>query len=135
MDDVKLTMVGLTARVANWVHVVLGYDCLMNRRERALRLIEEAIELGQVEGLSRSDVVKVTNRVFDRPVGEREQEVGGIGVCLLAYCYAAGIDFKGLTERELRRIEKLDPNIIRAKHAAKAEAGTAIKAIPPDPAP
>jgi len=103
----------------------------MNRRERALRLIEEAIELGQTEGVTVEDVIRVSDRVFSRPVGNPEQAVGGVGVCLLAYCYAAAIDFETFTRREIERIEHLDPNIVRAKHQAKVIAGTGMQAIPP----
>jgi NTP pyrophosphatase (non-canonical NTP hydrolase) len=135
MDDVngkmRLSMRGLTLRVAQWVQRVLGVDCLMNPQERALRLVEEAVELAQVEGLTTAEVGRVVDRVFSRPMGEREQEVGGIGVTLLAYCYATDIDFELLTQREVERVERLDPNRIREKHLQKAIAGTAVMALKP----
>lgn len=120
----------LTNRIAAWVRSRLGTAVLMDREERAARLVEEAIELAQAEGMARSDVVKITNRVFDREVGEVTQEVGGIGVCLLAYCHAADLDFVMLTKREVDRIEKVPAEVTQAKHDAKVKAGTAMGRTP-----
>ncbi len=115
----------LTNRIAAWVRSRLGTEVLMDRQERAARLVEEAIELAQAEGVPEIRVVNIARRAYERPVGEVEQEVGGIGVCILAYCYAADLDFLALTDREVKRIEKVPAEVSLAKHNAKAKAGTA----------
>jgi 3-hydroxyacyl-CoA dehydrogenase len=125
MASSKLTM--WTGRVAKWVADVLGSEALFDRRERAMRLIEEAIELGQVEGLTQADVDRITRYVMGRPVGVAHQEVGGVMVCVLAYCCSAGLDANEVTEQEVSRIERIDPRIVQTKHAAKAHAKVAVK--------
>jgi hypothetical protein len=121
------TLGHLTNRIAGWVRSRLGEKALMDRQERAARLVEEAIELAQAEGVPEIRIVNVARRVYDRPVGEVEQEIGGIGVCLLAYCHASGFNFVTLTDREVTRIEKVPVEVSRAKHNAKVRAGTAMK--------
>lgn len=119
------TLLHLSARIAKWVTECLGSKALFDPKERALRLIEEAIEIGQVEGLTEDDVIRVAKYVMGRPIGERTNEAGGTLVCVLAYCYAVGLDPYETCEREVSRIESADFDKIRTKHAAKVHAGVA----------
>lgn len=117
----------LSNRVGAWVRSRLGTAVLMDRRERAARLVEEAIELAQAEGVSEVSIRNIAKRVYSREVGEVKQEVGGVGVCLLAYCYATDLDFVALTKREVDRIEKVPMEKTQEKHDAKVKAGTAME--------
>lgn len=128
-----MNLVDLKNRTAGWVQDRLGLRCLLDRKERALRIVEEAIELAQAEGVGAPDVERVAARVYSRPAGEPAQEFGGIGVCCLAYDYAARIDFTLAVATEVARIESVPADVTRAKHAAKAAAGTAVHGIPPGP--
>jgi hypothetical protein len=112
-------------RVARWVVDRLGEQCLMDRQERALRLLEEALELAQAEGISVSTAERTKDRVYARPPGEPAQEFGGVMVCAYGWAVAAGEDPDVLTEREIARIEAVPAEVTRAKHAAKAASGTA----------
>jgi hypothetical protein len=130
-DSLKLDVVTSEARISNWLQSVLGTEVRTNLRERASRIVEEAIELAQVEGVDKEQVQRIVERVYSRPVGVASQEIAGIQVCVLAYTDAADIDLAKVTNDEITRIE--DPALIekiRAKHAAKAAAGTAIPAEP-----
>lgn len=92
-------------------------------------VLEEALELGQAEGLSRADAELMVNYVYSRPVGESGQEVGGVMVTLAALCWNANIDLGSAAGGELLRIEA--PEVmekIRLKQAAK----TAIDGITSD---
>jgi hypothetical protein len=120
----------LTIRISKWVVNRFGRRCLLDPRERAMRLLEEAIELAQAEDISLFDASKVAVRVYERPKGEKKQEAAGVAVTLLAYCRARRFDFLRITDREVTRVESIDPEISRAKHAAKVHAGTAIEAKP-----
>jgi hypothetical protein len=119
-------------RIEAWVLDRLGTECLMDREERAKRLFEEAAELLQAEDVSFVHAVNILRRVYDRPKGEPEQEMGGVMVCAHAWAVAADQNLVVLTEREVARIESVPAEVTRAKHAANAKAGTAIEAKPPD---
>jgi hypothetical protein len=114
-------------RVAAWVLGTFGHSVLMNRRERAMRVLEEALELAQAEGLGVVDVQRLTERVFSRPVGEPGQEGAGVAVTLFAWASSAGASVEALMREELARIEH--PAMverIRKKQAEKQAAGVGV---------
>lgn len=115
--------------VWEWCKSTLGPAAASHRQERALRLLEEALELAQAESLGMPIVIQLMLRVWSRPVGEVHQEVAGIGVTTLAYCAAAGLDFERELEIELERIRRPEvQESIRKKQHEKREAGvSAIK--------
>lgn len=104
--------------VSQWLVDCLGVDCAMDTQERNHRFLEEALELVQSKGCTASEAHQLVDYVFNRPVGEPVQEVGGVMVTLAALCTAAGIDLSTAADDELRRIWTKVPDI-RAKHAAK----------------
>ena len=53
--------------IGEWVLRVFG-PAFWNRTERALRVCEEAIEVGQAFGLNKEVLHKLVDYVFDRPV-------------------------------------------------------------------
>lgn len=108
------------SRMADWVAKCISPRCLADRHERNSRFLEEALELVQACGASREMAHQAVDYVFDREVGKREQEVGGVMSCLAALCSAWSIDLDEATHQELERI--LDPAVmerIRKKHAGK----------------
>jgi hypothetical protein len=90
---------------------------------RARRIVEEAIELAQAEGVSGEDIVKIAEHVYGRPVGDPDQEVGGVAVTLLAYCAATGRSAESLERREVERILNKDVEHFRRRNAEKVKAG------------
>lgn len=94
-------------------------------QERARRLFEEAAELAQAEGVVREDLERLLRHVYGKPRGEPAQEVGGIGVTLLAYCGAADLSAEAEERREWGRVLSKDPEHFRARHNKKADAGVA----------
>lgn len=100
----------------------------MTERERARRFIEEAIELAQACGLQRADVYRTMEHVFDRPPGERFQEVGGVGVTLLMLCETIGVSADYAERSELARVLSMPANHFRDRHNVKADAGIAERA-------
>ena len=114
-------------RVGAWVRSRFG-DSNMKPIERAARLLEEAIELAQAEGMSATDAHRLTDFVYDKPAGEPKQEIGGIGVCLLAWGAATGENIWTLTRNELARIEAKSAEHFHERHKIKSDAGVAMKA-------
>ena len=110
--------------VLHWVADTFGVSTL-TREERMRRFVEEAVELAQSEHLSREAVVAVVDHVYGKPPGDPSQEVGGVGVTLLAYCAVRGFSADAEEVREFERVRAIDPAHFRARHNAKAVAGIA----------
>ncbi len=111
----------LQSRVRHWVVTRIGLDA-MHPQERALRLLEEAIELAQAVGVDHEMVTRQAAHVFNRPSGCPEQEAGGVAVCLLAVCAALGKPMVEIARAEVERIEAKPLDAIRGSLARKADA-------------
>lgn len=106
-----------------WVRELFGDACADNPRERGLRLIEEAIEMGQALGVSRFDIACLIDQVYAKPVGELSQEAAGVLFTLLAACAAQKIDLYSAYCRERVRADRDEvKEKIKAKHAKKVRA-------------
>ena len=108
----------LQTRVNEWVVAAFGKVAASDRSERNHRFLEEALELVQAQGCSKDEAFQLVEYVYDRPVGEVSQEVGGVLLTLAALCNASDVDMTESAEKELSRVwEKIEK--IRAKQAAK----------------
>lgn len=107
-------------RVDDWLLKCLGENIARDKQERNHRFIEEALELVQSCGATESECQQLVSYVFGRPIGEINQEVGGVIVTLAALCLAQGISMNDCGETELKRIwTKIDK--IREKQATKPQ--------------
>lgn len=105
-------------RVRDWVLACFGEVIAADVTERNHRFLEEALELVQAKGCTVSEARQLVDYVFARPVGDPNQEVGGVLVTLAALCEPSGIDMVQAGEAELARVwTKVEA--IRAKQAAK----------------
>lgn len=105
-------------RVQPWMMACFGPEISADVAERNHRFLEEALELVQACGCTASEAHQLVDYVFGRPVGDKQQEVGGVMVTLAALCLAQGLDMHAAGEVELARIwTKVEA--IRAKQAAK----------------
>ena len=110
----------LQVRVKPWLFECFGVIIAGNRQERNHRFLEEALELVQSCGCDRSEAHQLVDYVFDRSVGSKTQEVGGVMITLAALCLAQDMDMHECGEVELARIwTKIEQ--IRAKQAAKPQ--------------
>lgn len=106
-----------------WAKRCFGRAVVEDRRERATRILEEAIELAQAEGLGEELVARMTSRVFAKPPGDPLQELGGLGVCVLVYAEAAGVSADAVEAGEVAAILARDPGHFRQRQNAKAAQG------------
>ena len=110
--------------VLEWLMSCFSQDVCRDQVERNHRFLEEALELVQSTGCTRDDAHQLVEYVFNRPVGDPFQEVGGVVITLSALCSCAYIDMNAAGRAELARISA--PDIlakIRAKQAAKPRFG------------
>ena len=114
----EVTQQTFQARVMPWMLECFGAEIAADAEERNHRFLEEALELVQACGCTRSEAHQLVDYVFDRPGGEKHQEVGGVMVTLAALCLAQSLDMHEAGEIELARVwTKVEQ--IRAKQAAK----------------
>jgi len=111
-------MTDLQSRVGQWVQACLGDEVACDLLERQDRFLEEVFELLQAGGYPPERIDMLKNYTFNRPVGEVDNEFGGVGTTLMALGNAHKVDVLALTERELGRCwERIDR--IREKHKSK----------------
>ncbi|MCA0027381.1 MULTISPECIES: hypothetical protein [unclassified Mesorhizobium] len=109
-------------RVAPFMLACFGVEIAGDGIERNHRFLEESLELVQALGCTASEAHQLVDYVFNRPVGEPNQEAGGVAVTFAALCNAHGINGAIAAENELTRCwSKIDK--IRAKWAAKPKHG------------
>lgn len=96
-----------------------------NNDERAARLAEEAIEIAQCEGVPLDVIIRIAQRVYSRPAGERWQEIGGTCIALLAYAENVGLSVDRCAGKEWQRVLSKPSEWWTRKHAEKVAAGTA----------
>lgn len=113
---------GLTEKTGDWTVHCFGNEIAHDKVERIHRFMEEALELAQSVGCTKETVLQLVDYVYDRPVGEMTQEIGGVVVTLSALCFAYDVDMEELGEAELGRVwTKIDK--IREKHRNKPKMG------------
>jgi hypothetical protein len=119
----KLTRDGRQHAVHIWCIRAFGSEHASSVPQRAVRLLEETIEAYQAAGASAEMAHKLVDYVFSRPVGDLAQELGGIGVTLLALAEAARLNADDEEEREVNRVLSLPLEHFTKRNKAKDEAG------------
>lgn len=98
-------------RVWAWICEAFGIDAARNKRQRALRFFEEAVEFGQSLGLTEDEMITEVKAVCKNPAHPPQREVGGVMTTLAGACQANGWDFIDLAEDTLydnyRRIDRI----------------------------
>lgn len=110
--------VPLDRRIVHWGDECFGPRINRDLTERSYRFLEEALELVQALGITKEDASKLVDYTYSRPVGDPNQELGGVGITIYLLANACNTSLDDLTEIELRRcwtnLEK-----IRAKQQTK----------------
>lgn len=118
--------VNLSNKINHWVRSRFGDLIFEDRWERTMRVLEEALELAQAEGVSEDAARILTRRVFSRPVGVPSQEGAGVGVTLFAWAASRGIDIHKSMMEEVERIYAVPVEKFIEKQKEKARAGVAL---------
>lgn len=111
--------------VHDWSRRVYGDEHAKSRRTLALRLLEEAFELAQTQGLDPFDeVVELARqRVASRKVGTTREEIGNVQVVVMCIAENAGLDVDACEAAEVARIHALPVDELRRKHQEKLDSG------------
>lgn len=109
--------------VSRWAAQAFGVEQATSLPQRGIRLLEEAVEAAQAAGVDRGTARTVLEFVFDRPPGQLGQELGGVGVTVLALAQAAGLSAEAEEEREVERVLSKPVAEFAQRNAAKNAAG------------
>jgi hypothetical protein len=120
----------LLARIGHdWALRCFGSDHVTNTPERALRCLEEAVELAQALGVPMDTAKLCVDTVYKRPVGDPDQEIGGVLHTVAILCEATDRNGAELHEREVRRVLNKPPKDYAARNQEKLDLGLRV---PPD---
>lgn len=108
----------LQTETHEWMTRALGPGIRDDKRERILRFLEEAMELCQVCELPVGAIYAMIDYTYNRPVGEIEDEVGGVMICLAALCNANFVDMQTAVDTRMLLCHQ-NMEAIRLKHMAK----------------
>lgn len=128
MNAYHLTSNGRQKAVTEWVESRFGVDVQTNVHERAMRFLEEAIELFQAADgkCTAEDAHKLVDYVFSRPVGHQAQEIGGVMVTLYALAEQLWYKVDNCEADEINRIYTLPKRHFQKRQAKKKEAGVCV---------
>lgn len=88
-------------RATMWIQNCFGDNVADSLEERNFRFLEESLELVQAGGFTKERVQTVVDYVFNRPVGQTTQEIGGVMITLAALCRVHGADMWECGEEDL----------------------------------
>lgn len=108
--------------IGAWARETFGEED-WTQRARAIRFIEEALELVQALGLDLPVVLRVAARVYEGPPGTVAQELGGTVVSLCALAEQVGMSLEEAGTEEFQRVLSLPAAHFRERNRAKCEAG------------
>lgn len=118
MDEVS------ASEVLEWATEMFG-PIARDRRERACRFLEEAIELAQAEGLNIETVDKIIWRVYSRPPGQSPKEVGQARMTLNCLAWNMGLEAGAEEKKEWDRVRSIPKEEWKRRHDDKIKLGIA----------
>lgn len=118
------TQIDRPSRALIWAVEMFG-DIALDRRERVLRFVEEAIELAEAMSLTSAELQRIMVRVFNRPSGNVARELGQCQVTLECLAKAIGIDLDAEATKEFQRVHGIPKDEWERRHAAKVAIGIA----------
>jgi NTP pyrophosphatase (non-canonical NTP hydrolase) len=110
-------------RIADWCAAAFGKDHATNIEQRGLRLAEEAIEAAQAANCDPATLHKLIDYIYAKEPGALAQELGGVGLCVLAMANAAGIDADDAESAECERVLSKPLEFFAARNKVKNDAG------------
>jgi hypothetical protein len=125
----KMDLGAFQRSVSGWVLKAFGTVSATDVTERTYRFAEEALELCQAAGMTRLDMEKMIDYVYERKAGQIPQEVAGVLTTLAALSSAFNVAMDYVAADELVRVNvKIEE--IREKQKGKIRS-SAVMALGP----
>lgn len=112
------------SRALQWAIDTFG-PVASDPQERALRFLEEAIELAHSLDVSYVALTAISRRVYDKPQGETPREVGQAQMTLETLARAIQVDADAEATKEFYRIQAIPKAEWERRHEAKRAIGIA----------
>jgi NTP pyrophosphatase (non-canonical NTP hydrolase) len=112
-------------QMLGWAVITFG-SIAAEPHERALRFVEEAIELAHAAGLSGAEMTAIIGRVWARPPGDIEKEMAQAAMTLGIMSATAGINLRAVENAEFDRVQTIPKEEWQRRHAAKVDLGIAL---------
>lgn len=117
-------------QVAEWCAAAFGAEHQASVPQRGLRMLEEAIEAYQATGGNTDQAHKLIDYIFAKEPGNLFQELGGVGITVLALAAAAGLSADDAETTELNRVLSKPLAWFHARNKVKNDAGFDATAYP-----
>ena len=108
----------LLRSVAEWMRHRFPRCAIPDQRDRGFRFCEEALERVQSPGVTRAEVLRLVEYVFDRDAGTPEKVAGDALITLAALCNARGVPMNIAFPRR-RQSNWRNADAIRARHESR----------------
>lgn len=116
--------VSLLQRIAcEWAVRSFGMKHVAEPQVRAVRHVEEAIEVCQAFDVPKEQILAAVEMVYAKPKGEPLQELGGSLMTAVILCEAIGVEAELVLEKEVRRVLEKDKAPWSARNQSKLDAG------------
>lgn len=102
---------------------LFGESNMTDTKMRALRMLEEAIELYQSCGCEAEQAKKLIDYVFSREPGGLFQEIGGLGVTVLALAESCGFSADDAEIAEIQRLRSKPKEHFAKRNQHKIDLG------------
>jgi hypothetical protein len=112
--------------VAAWCAEMFGADHAASVPQRALRMLEETLELAQAAGLDDAQAHHCVDHVYSRPPGDPAKELAQVGVVLLSVAEALGVNADAMEAAEVARVTSLPKEHWQRRNAEKNAAGLEV---------
>lgn len=112
------------SRALQWAVDMFGRIAL-DAKERALRFLEEGIELGHALFIPQETVEAIIKRVYGRERGDVRREIGQALMTLECLAKAIKVDADDEATKEFYRIQAIPKAEWERRHAAKKAIGIA----------
>lgn len=107
--------------LAEWATEAFGAETITDLKTRAMRTLEEAVELAQALGVDEEACHRQVVHTYSRPVGDPAQEIAGVINGALMAAEGLGVDGLLVAEEELHRVWGCIDEI-RIKNLTKVQA-------------
>lgn len=110
-----------------WAADVFG-DVALDRKERAMRFLEEALEVAHAEGVEMLIADRIMGRVWKKAPNPAEtpREIGQAYACLETYAESIGVSADAEATTEFERVQTFSKDVLRERHQAKVVLGIAL---------
>jgi len=110
--------------VLKWAEATFG-AVATDPAERAMRFVEEAIEVAHAIGLEPERVRAIVDRVYSREQGTLPREIGQAQITLETFAENIGVNADLEANKEFARIQAIPREEWARRHAAKVQLGIA----------